>query len=86
MSSEHFVLHVNGEDHDVNESWLGESLLSVLRDRIGLMGTKGACEQGECGSSRPVNSAVSMALRKGWLPYCAPVNAETRRRTEPEGV
>jgi carbon-monoxide dehydrogenase small subunit len=50
MSSEHFVLHVNGEDRDVHESWLGESLLSVLRDRLGLTGTKGACEQGECGS------------------------------------
>ena len=50
MSSEHFLLHVNGENREVHESWLGESLLSVLRDRLGLMGTKGACEQGECGS------------------------------------
>ena len=50
MTSEYFVLHVNGEDRDVLDSWLGESLLSVLRDRLGLTGTKGACEQGECGS------------------------------------
>lgn len=50
MTGESFVLHVNGEDRDVHDSWLGESLLSVLRDRLGLMGTKGACEQGECGS------------------------------------
>jgi carbon-monoxide dehydrogenase small subunit len=28
----------------------GESLLYVLRERLGLTGTKGACEQGECGS------------------------------------
>lgn len=48
--SDYFVLHVNGDDRDVRDSWLGESLLSVLRDRLGLMGTKGACEQGECGS------------------------------------
>ena len=47
---DHFVLHVNGVDRDVHDSWLGESLLDVLRDRLGLAGTKGACEQGECGS------------------------------------
>ena len=47
---EHFVLHVNGTDMAVRDSWLGESLLDVLRDRLGLLGAKGACEQGECGS------------------------------------
>ncbi len=45
-----FSLHVNGERRDVTDSWLGESLLDVLRDRLGLVGAKGACEQGECGS------------------------------------
>jgi carbon-monoxide dehydrogenase small subunit len=30
--------------------WEGESLLSVLRDRMQLPGSKNACEQGECGS------------------------------------
>jgi carbon-monoxide dehydrogenase small subunit len=34
----------------VQDSWVGESLLYVLRERLGLPGTKGACEQGECGS------------------------------------
>jgi len=48
--SDHFTLHVNGHARDVRDSWLGESLLDVLRDRLGLLGTKGACEQGECGS------------------------------------
>ncbi len=48
--SDHYRLHVNGEDRDVQDSWLGESLLDVLRDRLGLLGAKGACEQGECGS------------------------------------
>lgn len=48
--SDHFVLDVNGEVREVVDSWLGESLLDVLRDRLGLLGTKGACEQGECGS------------------------------------
>ena len=30
--------------------WPGESLLYVLRERLGLPGSKNACEQGECGS------------------------------------
>ena len=50
MTNQIFTLRVNGDDHDVADSWLGESLLDVLRDRVGLMGSKGACTQGECGS------------------------------------
>jgi carbon-monoxide dehydrogenase small subunit len=38
-----YTLTVNGEHHDVRDSWIGESLLSVLRDRVGLYGTKGSC-------------------------------------------
>lgn len=49
-TAEFFVLHVNGTRHEVRDAWLGESLLFVLRERLGLMGSKGACEQGECGS------------------------------------
>ncbi len=45
-----YRLHVNGQDHDVADAWLGESLLYVLRERLGLPGSKNACEQGECGS------------------------------------
>jgi carbon-monoxide dehydrogenase small subunit len=45
-----YTLDVNGHPHEVRDSWIGESLLAVLRDRLGLYGTKGACEQGECGS------------------------------------
>ncbi|HYN31727.1 MAG TPA: hypothetical protein VES40_03815, partial [Ilumatobacteraceae bacterium] len=41
--SDHYVLDVNGAPREVTDSWLGESLLDVLRDRLGLMGTKGAC-------------------------------------------
>jgi carbon-monoxide dehydrogenase small subunit len=48
--SEHYTLRVNGADQDVGDAWLGESLLYVLRERLGRMGAKGACEQGECGS------------------------------------
>ena len=45
-----YRLRVNGTDHDVANAWLGESLLYVLRERLGLPGSKNACEQGECGS------------------------------------
>ncbi len=45
-----YRLTVNGESHDVRDAWVGESLLYVLRERLGLPGSKGACEQGECGS------------------------------------
>ena len=41
---------VNGESHEVDDVWEGESLLYVLRERMGLPGSKNACEQGECGS------------------------------------
>jgi carbon-monoxide dehydrogenase small subunit len=41
---------VNGETHQVDDVWPGESLLYVLRERMGLPGSKNACEQGECGS------------------------------------
>jgi len=42
-------LRVNGEPHEA-EVWEGESLLFALRERLGLPGSKNACEQGECGS------------------------------------
>ena len=41
---------VNGEAREVDGLWEGESLLHVLRERLGLPGAKNACEQGECGS------------------------------------
>ncbi len=41
---------VNGERRLVDDVWAGESLLYVLRERMGLPGSKNACEQGECGS------------------------------------
>jgi carbon-monoxide dehydrogenase small subunit len=42
-------LTVNGEARET-EIWPGESLLYALRERLGLPGSKNACEQGECGS------------------------------------
>ena len=41
---------VNGRPQEADDVWEGESLLYVLRERVGLPGSKNACEQGECGS------------------------------------
>jgi len=65
--NESYSLNVNGVDRTVSDAWLGESLLYVLRERLGLPGAKGACEQGECGSctvimdDRAVCSCLVMA-------------------------
>ncbi len=59
LPSEHYTLTVNGREREVTEAWLGESLLYVLRERLGLLGAKNACEQGECGSCS--------VLLDGWL-------------------
>ncbi|MFJ4198087.1 2Fe-2S iron-sulfur cluster-binding protein [Streptomyces sviceus] len=45
-----FVLRVNGVDRPVTDAWIGESLLYVLRERLGLAGAKDGCSQGECGA------------------------------------
>ena len=42
-------MRVNGEQREA-DVWPGESLLFALRERLGLPGSKNACEQGECGS------------------------------------
>jgi carbon-monoxide dehydrogenase small subunit len=42
-------LTVNGERREA-DVWAGESLLYVMRERLGLPGSKNSCEQGECGS------------------------------------
>ncbi|MER5811674.1 2Fe-2S iron-sulfur cluster-binding protein [Streptomyces sp. NPDC002033] len=45
-----YVLRVNGADRPVTGAWIGESLLYVLRERLGLAGAKDGCSQGECGA------------------------------------
>ena len=63
----YYTLHVNDTDREVADAWLGESLLYVLRERLGLPGTKNACDQGECGSctvladGAPVCSCLMLA-------------------------
>jgi len=43
-------LTVNGQRRRADGVWAGESLLYLLRERLGLPSAKNACEQGECGS------------------------------------
>jgi len=59
-----YSLRVNGTQQHVKDAWIGESLLYVLRERLGFMGSKGACEQGECGSCTVLinNDAVCSCL------------------------
>ena len=61
---EHYSLTINGVERQVSDAWIGESLLYVLRERLGLPGSKGACEQGECGSCTVFvdNAAVCSCL------------------------
>lgn len=63
-TNEIYSLTVNGQTHDVKDAWVGESLLYVLRERLGMPGAKGACEQGECGSCTVImdGSAVCSCL------------------------
>ena len=62
---------VNGTEQEVDDVWAGESLLFVLRERLGLPGSKNACEQGECGSctvyldGEPVCSCLVAAGQAG---------------------
>jgi carbon-monoxide dehydrogenase small subunit len=49
-STDAFKLTVNGQAMTVEAGMAGENLLYVLRERLGLSGSKNACEQGECGS------------------------------------
>ncbi len=62
--SEQYRLHVNGTSHDVADAWLGESLLYVLRERLGLLGAKGACEQG----------SAARAACSSTASWCAPAS------------
>jgi aerobic carbon-monoxide dehydrogenase small subunit len=64
-------MRVNGRDVTAEDVWEGESLLFVLRERLGLPGSKNACEQGECGSctvyldGRPVCACLVAAGQAG---------------------
>ena len=59
-------LTVNGGEHVVDEP-IGRSLAQVLRERLGLTGTKIACDEGHCGACTvqvdgvPVLSCITLS-------------------------
>jgi carbon-monoxide dehydrogenase small subunit len=55
---------VNGQQHEADDVWPGESLLYVLRERMGMPGSKNACEQGECGSCSVYLDGVAACDRR----------------------
>ena len=61
------ALTVNGEDQEVAVK-PNDTLLEVLREKLGLIGTKEACGVGECGActvlvnEKPVLSCLTLAL------------------------
>jgi carbon-monoxide dehydrogenase small subunit len=61
------TLTVNGEEHSL-VARAGETLLWVLRERLGLQGAKRGCENGDCGActvlldDKPVKSCLVLAV------------------------
>jgi aerobic-type carbon monoxide dehydrogenase small subunit (CoxS/CutS family) len=80
MEKARFRLRVNGEDREVLAP-VHHTLLEVLREDLGLMGTKHGCELGECGTctvlvaGRPILSCLAL-----------PVECEGREITTVEGM
>jgi carbon-monoxide dehydrogenase small subunit len=80
MDKTRLRLRVNGEEREVLAP-VHHTLLEVLREELGLTGTKHGCELGECGTctvlvdGRPVLSCVTL-----------PVECEGREVTTVEGL
>ena len=61
------TLHVNGRDYEIDVD-IRESLLEILRDRLGLISVKQGCGVGECGAcnvlidGRPTDSCLTLAV------------------------
>jgi carbon-monoxide dehydrogenase small subunit len=79
--NEHYSLRVNGQRHEVRDAWVGENLLHVLRERLGLLGPKVGCDEGECGS-------CSVLLDGALVCACLVLAASVGERTvlTPEGL
>jgi len=67
MKQEEIILKVNGTNYKVNiEPW--RTLVEVLRENLGLTGTKKSCNEGECGActvmmdGKPVASCLVLAM------------------------
>ena len=68
-----FVLRINGQDHEV-EAPDDESLLSVLRNRLSLTGTKYGCGEGQCGACTVILDGA--ATRSCQIPAVAAADAK----------
>ncbi|WP_457795950.1 (2Fe-2S)-binding protein [Methylocystis sp. S23] len=60
-------LAINGDPYEISiQPWT--TLLDLLRNRLGLTGTKKGCDHGQCGActvlldGRPINSCLTLAL------------------------
>jgi len=76
-----FTLTINGRRHDVEAADPDEPLLWVLRDRLGLTGTKYGCGMGVCGACTVLRDAE--AVRSCQIPVSA---ATEGRFTTIEGL
>lgn len=72
---------INDQPCQVDDVWEGESLLFALRERMGLWGSKNACEQGECGSCTVLLDGVAVCSC-----LVAAGQAEGRRVVTVEGL
>lgn len=73
------TLTVNGQPREADDVWPGESLLYLLRERLGLPGSKNACEQGECGSCTVYLDGVAVCaclVAAGQAEGCSVVTVE----------
>ncbi|UCF55850.1 MAG: 2Fe-2S iron-sulfur cluster binding domain-containing protein, partial [Deltaproteobacteria bacterium] len=67
MSRKEIRLRVNGEDYDL-EVKASRTLLDVIREEIGLTGTKKGCDEGSCGActvlidGKPMTSCLVLAV------------------------
>lgn len=81
------TLSVNGSSASL-EVEVDERLLGVIRNRMGLLGTKGACWRGECGActvlmdGRPVMACMVLAIRAGAIETIEGLTEESARLRE----
>jgi len=64
---EHYTLTINGEERQVADAWIGESLLYVLRERLGLPGSK-PVNRANAVAARSMSTMLLCAVVSLWLP------------------